>query len=264
MQAEFLAIDTETTGLDPSKNQVVDIALVLLDNEFNVLSELQVFAHPDATAVIEAKAVEINGYTAQAWTAKNAVTQAEMFDAVYDYVSEHTKLKLIAHNVSFDKSFLKALFTTHSVSTHKDFNSIFDYHALDTISLALFLDYVQTGQARKRYSLSSLTADYQIKHAEAHTAKSDIHACIDLLRVLKDAVKGTLSIAPPLNGYKTTASRYSRIIKKEEDGWRYTYGKYEGRLVLDVHNERTTYVKFVLGFSDLSPEQRTYLESLPL
>ena len=196
MSIEFLGIDTETTGLTAGKNQIIDISLLLIDGNFEVQSELGVFAFPDSDAIVEEVATKINGYDPETWAAKGAVTQAAMAAAVYTFIKPHKRLKLIAHNVSFDKGFLEALLKKHEAPGQIAFGQMIDYHSLDTMGIAMFLDYVKSGKARKSYRLGALTSDYSIEHANAHAAREDIFACLNLLKAMRDAVKGTLVIAP--------------------------------------------------------------------
>lgn len=261
MSIEFLGIDTETTGLIAGTNQIVDICLLLIDGNFEVQHELRVFALPDEDAVIEEIATKINGYNLAEWTAKGALTQAAMAAAVYEFIKPHKRLKPIAHNVSFDQGFLEALLKKHAVSGQVPFNKMIDYHSLDTMGIAMFLDYVKTGQARKSYSLGALTSDYAIEHTNAHAAREDIYACLNLLKAMRDAVKGTLVIAP---GAFKESSAYSKIIAQvgEPVTWVFHHGQHKGRTVQDVATTDMSYITYVLSFNDLSPTQRTYLEAV--
>lgn len=262
MSIEFLAIDTETTGLDATKNQIIDICLLLIDGEFEIKDELHVFAFPDADAIIEPGAVKVNGYAPELWREKGALTQAAMFEEVYKFVKNYKKLKLIAHNVVFDGAFLKQLFEKHCGPDKIPYNKIMDYHSLDTMGISMFLDYVQTGKARKSYRLASLTSDYGIEHSEAHTARSDIHSTIALLRAMKNAVIGTLAVAPGITKESANVSKIIVNVDTVNNVWEFHHGMHKGRIVSDIAKEDPTYIRNVLTFPDLSPAQRAYLESV--
>jgi DNA polymerase III alpha subunit (gram-positive type) len=260
MPVEFLAIDTETTGLDSSTDQVIDICLILLDRELNKLDELSLFALPDPHIVVSPVAAQVNGYTPEKWAALEAITQDELAKQVYEFVYKYSNLKLIAHNVPFDQGFLKQLFTRHVVTrgvAAREYSKVFGYHHIDTIPISLFMDHAVQGSFRRSYSLANLTKDFEIAHEDAHTAKSDINACLNLLRYHKQVVQGFVPMVKAATVY------YSKIISKidsETNTWVFSQGKYEGRPVTSVLADDHTYIRHVLGFADLSPEQRTYLE----
>lgn len=259
MPIEFLGIDTETTGLKPGENQIVDICLLLIDGNFEVQKELNVFAFPDETAVIAPEATKVNGYDRDKWAAQGAVTQAAMAESVAAFLKPYSRLKLIAHNVPFDRGFLEALLTKH---TQLPVGKVLDYHALDTIPIAIFLDYVQSGTARKSYRLASLTEDYNVEHGSVHAARGDIYGCLALLKAMRDAVKGTLTVAP---GAMKNGSSFSKIIALTDsasDTWEFHHGAHKGRTSLDVANTDITYIRHVMTFDDLSQAQRTHLEKL--
>ncbi len=265
MSIEFLGIDTETTGLDADKNQIIDICLLLIDDKFEVKDELHLFAFPSADAVIEPKAIEVNGYTQEKWVEKNAVTQEEMFNRIYEFIKGYKRLKLIAHNVGFDQGFLKKLFEKHYKpgDGRIPFGNLVDYHNLDTMCIAMFIDFAKVGQSRRSYRLATLTEAYGVEHDAAHTARSDIYGCVKLLHKMKEAMLG-LSDAMPFE-MKTASNTYSRIIVKTDsinNVWEFQYGKHKGSRVMDVAIKDHTYIRAVLGFTDLAPEQRTYLEEV--
>jgi len=257
---EFLGIDTETTGLVAGKNQIVDLCLLKIDGNFEVKEELQIYAFPDADAVVDPGAIKVNGYDPEEWRNKGAVSQTTMAAAVYNFLKPHSRLKLIAHNVSFDKGFLEALLLKHSDPSQVPFGKMVDYHSLDSMCIAMFLDYVNTGKSRKSYRLGALTADYNIEHTGAHEARGDIYACLNLLKAMRDAVKGTLAVAP---GAMKEGSSFSKIIiqtNSESNIWEFHHGAHKGRTVQDVACTDVSYIRHVLSFNDLSPAQRAHLE----
>lgn len=275
MPVEFLAADTETTGLDSSSAQIIEICLILLDSQLEPVDELHLFASPDEHIVVEPGAAKVNGYTPEKWASHNAITQDELARRVYEFTSAYASLKLIAHNVPFDQSFLKASYERHRVTLDlvgapaKPYSKTFGYHHIDTIPICLFMDYAVQGSFRRSYSLANITKDFNIPHDNAHTAKADIKACLDLLRYQKDVLQG---LVPPV--VKSATSYYSKIITKmngpgsdsadaaAKHSWLFTQGKYRGCAVPKIMAEDPTYIRHVLSFQDLSPDQRAYLEQL--
>jgi DNA polymerase III epsilon subunit-like protein len=261
MPITFLGIDTETTGLKATENQIIDICLILINEKFEVVDELSAFAHPDENAIVDPIAVRVNGYSREVWEAKGATTQHHMARKVYDFIAPHSRLKLIAHNVNFDEGFLKALLAKHALPTWTPYGKMVDYHNLDTMGIAMFLDFVGTGTARKSYRLASLTEDYGIEHEGAHTARSDIHACLNLLKAMRDVVAGKISFtagAPRLGAY----SKIIACMDSVAGLWEFNAGTHKGHSVVEIAKEDPGYIRYVLTFNDLSPEQRAHLEQV--
>jgi DNA polymerase III alpha subunit (gram-positive type) len=262
MPVDFLAIDTETTGLDSSTDQVIDICLILLDGELNQVDELNVFALPDPHVVVSPGAAKANGYTIEKWAAYNAVDQHELSKRVYEFIAKYSGLKLIAHNVPFDQGFLKQVYERHTLPDgldKKPFGKTVGYHHIDTIPISLFMDHATQGAFRRSYSLANLTKDFGIEHEAAHTARSDIKACLDLLRHHKKIVQGLV----PTATISQNGGMFSKIIAKvdsEANTWIFAQGKNAGKTVKAALQEDASYILHVLSFKDLSPEQRTYLE----
>lgn len=263
MPIEFLAVDTETTGLSAEKSQIIEISMLMVDGGFNVIREKHIYALPDDSAFIDPKAVEVNGYSKEKWVERGAVTQAELFKGIVEFVKDHRGLRLLGHNVSFDRDFLKQLFFKFS-SNKRLFSNHFHYHLMDSLSAAMFVDYVKESTCRESYKLVDLCKAYHITHEKAHTAKDDIMGSLLLIRELKSQLLGTATKSASFTP-GTPTQRFSKIIAKvdsQENTWVFTYGEHKGKTVSDIIKTKPDYISFVLGFTDLSPEQRSYLEEI--
>jgi DNA polymerase-3 subunit epsilon len=260
-RAHFFAFDTETTGVDPEKSQILSIAMVVLDMSLTPIATKEVHAFPDENAVIDPEAVRVNGYTEEAWKEKGAVTQKEMFQQVQLLLKNHWRLKPVAHNLPFDAAFLKALFKRFARPPRdRPYNDLFSYFGLDTLGVAVFADLVLHDQCRSTYKLSSLSEHYKIKHADAHTALSDVLAMVDVLKAMRDNLRTSAGVGA-----------FARVIPdnhllactdKETPVWTFTGGKHSGETADVVAKTDLKYLKFVLTFPDLSDAQRQYLNTL--
>ena len=137
-------IDTETTGLDPNLNEILDIAIVfdtysiqkLLDDDAWVRIGLQFkddYAYlstrikPQRIETAHPKALEVNGYASNPGLWKDA----PLFDDVADKVAFLLSNSIpVGHNVTFDTGFITATLRRAKNDTR------IDYHAIDTITLA--------------------------------------------------------------------------------------------------------------------------------
>jgi DNA polymerase III epsilon subunit-like protein len=99
-------VDIETTGLDPSRHDILEVAVVRVDaRSLEVLSEYSSLVTPERIEEADPEALAICGFTRAGWT--HAVP---LFDALVA-VARHLDGTLVAgHNVGFDWAFLQAGF----------------------------------------------------------------------------------------------------------------------------------------------------------
>lgn len=123
-QKPAVVVDTETTGLDPKENEILEIAIVALDG--TVLLDTKV--KPVRIETAHPKALEVNGYNEADWA--DAPTFEEIKDKVIELLDGHI---FIGQNPQFDRNFIvEAL---DRVGVEKAYRKV-DYHTIDTITLA--------------------------------------------------------------------------------------------------------------------------------
>jgi oligoribonuclease (3'-5' exoribonuclease) len=59
--AKYLVIDTEATGLHPTKNCLIQVGVILADKDLNIISEKVWEIKAESNAEIDPVAMEING-----------------------------------------------------------------------------------------------------------------------------------------------------------------------------------------------------------
>lgn len=164
-------LDTETTGLNTRKDQIIEICLVL--EEFdpalrfirgNIIRIFTTKVKP--TIKVSESASEINGYTPEAWE------YAPYFYEIADKVAEILSLaiEIVGHNISYDRAIIEEAMIR--CSGHEDFSF---YHTIDTATLA-YEHWVFTGHIPKP-SLTLITKYLGIEHSKAHSAEADVFAC---------------------------------------------------------------------------------------
>jgi len=103
--ARFAVLDFETTGLSADRgDRVVEIAVIVLDENFRVVRMLDSLVHPCRR--IPPYVASIHGISDIA--VQDAPTFTQLIPELLDCVSDATHL--VAHNISFDLGFLRSEF----------------------------------------------------------------------------------------------------------------------------------------------------------
>lgn len=164
MAKPFAVLDTETTGLDPQRHEIIEIAVKSPLGTFHSLVK------PQRIDFAEPKALELNGYAKDPSRWDNAPTIDEVLPTVIMHLKECI---MVGHNVSFDKGFLAA---AHQQVYGK---SLPFYHAFDTVTLVM--EHIPD---LGRYNLDVTCMVLGISNDGAHTALVDVLRCEQVLNKL--------------------------------------------------------------------------------
>ena len=153
-------VDTETTGLDPDQHEVIEVAIILVQDG-KTLHTLHRKIKPQHLELADKKALEINGYAANpdAWA-----LALPMREVGPDIVSLLQGAVLVGHNVGFDEVFLRQNLARAGVKGKVPF------HKIDTVTLA-FEHLHPLGL--KRVALDSIRDFLGWTKEGAHTALKD-------------------------------------------------------------------------------------------
>lgn len=102
--AKLIFIDTETTGLDSSRHELIEIAIIIVNDEGKKQWWHKRIA-PNHIATADPVALEINKYSAEQWA--DAPTFANIADVLGIMLDGGV---LIGHNVAFDIDFIQRAF----------------------------------------------------------------------------------------------------------------------------------------------------------
>ena len=97
-----IIFDTETTGLDPKQERIIEIGAVELENRFPTGRTFHHYLYPEGRKV-DPGALAIHGISDADLAGKPLFSA--IADAFLEFVGDG---KLVAHNAGFDKSFLNA------------------------------------------------------------------------------------------------------------------------------------------------------------
>jgi DNA polymerase III epsilon subunit-like protein len=176
----FLAIDTETSGLSPDKHALLEIAIIPIINGVKK-DPFVSYIRPHVGATIDIKALEINKLTfAQI---QNFPDGKQVLNDLIKWIDSHnTVFNLLAHNAKFDRDFLYRFFTRHG--SHGEFITRIDHGDVCTLEMA---KKIFTGKGVKPSSnkLGDLCRFFNIELLDAHSALPDIEATYEVYQCLK-------------------------------------------------------------------------------
>ncbi len=186
-------LDTETTGLDLFRHEVIDIAALQLrwnGSNFTEISRFESKIKPDAIENASEVALKINGYTNRKW--KEAPHSSTFLPVIRAYVN--TSEAVAGQNLVFDYRFINKMFDANEQERPKWPQYI------DTKWMA---DQLVHDKKLKRSSLDFLCEHYNIPVVgRAHTAMTDVLRTFELFKtLLKDCEVSYLSFEKPFDPY---------------------------------------------------------------
>ena len=165
MTDTYIALDLETTGLNPSRDRILEIGAVrVVDGQIEETYETLV--NPGRR--LDKRIEELTGITDEM-----AAGGMDTRTAVTGLVEFCGELPLLGHNILFDYSFLKQ--NTMNLSLP------FEKEGIDTLKIARVLF-----PKMEHRSLQSLCCYYQIRQEKAHRAVSDALSAMELYRRMRE------------------------------------------------------------------------------
>lgn len=197
--------DCETTGLDPIKNDIIEVCFWRLHEEEGKTWCLK----PKNIDAIEDEALRINGHKREDITHATAkgkeiyrdpsivLPEIEMW-IMEDGAAAEDRI-FAGQNPKFDYDFLIQLwkkcghpddfpfgFWMGEGARRENIGSL-----IDTLQIVRFID-LCTGKKRPRYGLGALVKDFKVTKAQAHRADGDVKMTRELLMKLIEPIKNTV------------------------------------------------------------------------
>jgi len=206
-EGQYLAVDLETTGLDPSRNSIIEIGAVPLDEYLNRRPDVEPFhtyvqPWPDAEVAQQALAVNkqfwVNKPESDEY--KRALPYRQAWEAFWSFLYKHYGdnpkfIVLVGWNVSFDEGFLKRMCVWSNVNERvaihddalKKYKWPFHWHKIDLLGVCRYLDARKGRPPRKSYRLEALAEHYYSALAKfaAHTAMGDCELQLKVLEAIE-------------------------------------------------------------------------------
>lgn len=160
----YIALDIETTGLSPERDEIIELGATLFDDE-KILKKYQTFLK--ASEPLPPLITHITN-----------ITDADLKDAPYledvqeefmDFVGDYP---IVGHSIGFDLDFLRAK------------GIVFENITYDTLPLSQMLM-----PGLRTYSLEMLTEKLEIDHKEKHRALDDAIASAILFQILSKKIR---------------------------------------------------------------------------
>jgi DNA polymerase III epsilon subunit-like protein len=172
-------VDSETSGLCPIKNDVIELSFLRYDPDNIELQEQKTwFMQPINKDNIDAGALRINGYKLEDLLWQTSFGRETFKDPnkvlveIENWIAEDNcpaeNRILVGHNVLFDKNMLEQLW--NKCNARETFP--FGRRCLDTMMMELTLDLAK-GKFAEGYSLNNLVKKYGVVNSKAHTASAD-------------------------------------------------------------------------------------------
>ncbi len=166
MNHKYIVIDFETTGPNPKEDRIIQIGAVLIEGN-QITKTFSSFVNPHCTIP-----TFIKGLTGI--TDEMVVDAPDLEDVLPHLLPMLDGARLVAHNVSFDLSFLQNALQSNGYHT-------FSGYVMDTIELGRMVSPMSDS-----FQLSLLAAELHISHDRPHQADSDALVTAEIFLRLLD------------------------------------------------------------------------------
>ena len=192
-------MDTETTGLDAVKNDVIEISMCrFYMNNPEEMDQKTWLLKPLDPETIEDKALKINGHKKEdilhftKYGRENYAEPAQVVAEIEQWIMDDDQSIIDrvvgGQNILFDIKFLKELWRKVGNESTFPFAVENDNRLFDTKMFALAID-LCTGRRRRFYNLSSLVEAFGAKKLRAHRADADTLMTVDVLRKMLEPLQ---------------------------------------------------------------------------
>lgn len=181
---ELLFLDTETGGLDPFKDSLLQVGLVAyIDGK---IADKKFISIKQESYSVTAEALKYNKLDLYKDVYENGCKPREALDEVIDFIQRNFNDRpiLVGHNVSLDKYFLKQLFNKQNESIDKHIN----HRMIDTMSLLWGL-HIANRIPKEACSSDGAFKYFNIEVKNRHNALDDCTATVKLYEELIQMIK---------------------------------------------------------------------------
>lgn len=175
-------IDTETTGTNPDKHEIIELAVIICRQvgregkgpKIEIIEECEWKIKPKHIERAEEEALRVNGYNEVDW-----MFAVDREKAMEEFAKKTQSCTFVSHNITFDYNFVMKAFEETGVDNRMH------YAKLDTISIAFARLY--DAPAADKFSLRYLCELLKVENTKAHTALADTKALVEVYKKLMNA-----------------------------------------------------------------------------
>lgn len=192
-------LDTETTGIDPCKASIIQLAGII-EIEGKLVEEINIKMQPFAGADVSQEALAVNHTTVEAISKyqpfeKGMAKLKVTLDGYVNTYDKTDKMIIMGYKVGFDSDFLREAFRRLGGDNAKyGYGSRFVSGLLVDVSSLVGIYVLQTGVYLKNHKLQTVCDHFKIP-LDAHDALEDIKATRILYGKLLNAINGSGNVA---------------------------------------------------------------------
>lgn len=170
----YLFVDTETGGLDPVNNALLEFYGGIYDESLEYVAGCHLYVHPNGKRVDDA-ALKINGINMQTHL-KRAISSHEASQHFLSFLAEYgnPKLTIVAWNLKFDLAFI-----TNNLAPEGILRTYVNNRDLDLLMVARFMLPIE------KFNLQKVAEYLQVTSIDHHTAQGDALMLLGVYRALK-------------------------------------------------------------------------------
>jgi DNA polymerase III alpha subunit (gram-positive type) len=203
-ETKICFFDLETTGLDPTTHEIIEIAWIITDLKLTVLNRQSHKVKPDHLEKASKQALEVNGYTPIEWA--NALDLRSVLKILSAQCPYGESMFAAGHNViGFDLPFLRIAYKQISAFCP------LSYRAIDTLPMAI-AHCVATQSWPIDFKLESLAKHMGIEPVgQSHRAATDVEMSFSLFKVFTGLYSQKSMLA-------ASAARFIEIATEKKEG----------------------------------------------
>ena len=148
-----IVLDTETTGLDYTKEKIIEFAAVRLENG-KIKDKFETLINPQQH--IRKSSIAIHGITED--MVKDSPTEEEALPKILEFIGEYP---IVAHNAIFDYTFINE-------ASQRVFNKPFENHKIDTQFM-----FKEVYPDLESHGLEALCNRFSVEFKDHHRAMGD-------------------------------------------------------------------------------------------
>lgn len=183
---KILYFDTETTGTDSARNDIIDIAMII-EIDGDVEHEESIKMQPFDYSTIEQKALDVNGMTIDEIKTFQSPYEAyktiiSIFSKYVDKFAESSRFYPAGYNCQFDLNFLASFFRKADPNNKYGLGSWIQWCPFDMMQQLRNEVFVRGGKSPyENFKLTSV--------AQKHGLSFNAHEALDDIRVTRQLIK---------------------------------------------------------------------------